>query len=174
MFREDRLADWLDEKETVGYGFLTNQVKRTTRKIKGTDGQLIMVEAISANTERKVKIMHGIPHIFIHLQGTFNIQSSQSNMDLGTDEAIHYVTRKTEEDLKSLMEGTVDRMSEREQLDVFGFGESIYKSSPSAWYQMISDYGHRYLVHIPVHYKVDVLFNRIGTLDTPFYKEIKS
>lgn len=173
VFRKDQLAEWLDENETVGYSFITNQIKRTTRSIRGTDGKRITVGSISSNTDRKVKIINGAPHIFLHLKGTFNIQSSQSDMDLGTDEAIRYVTRKTEEEVQALMQQTVDRMTEGQQLDIFGFGESIYKSSPSAWYKMIANYGHRYLVHVPVHYKVDILFNRIGTLDTPFYKEIK-
>lgn len=174
VFRKDQLAEWLDENETVGYSFIMNQIKSTTRSIRGTDGKRITVGPVSSNTERNVKIIHGVPHIFLHLKGTFNIQSSESDMDLGTDEAMRYVTRKTEEEVQALMQQTVDRMSEGQQLDIFGFGESIYKSSPSAWHQMIANYGHRYLVHVPVHYKVDILFNRIGTLDTPFYKESKS
>lgn len=174
VFRKDQLVEWLDENEAVGYSFIMNQIKRTTRSIRGPDGKRITVGPVSSHTERNVKIINGVPHIFLHLKGTFNIQSSQSDMDLGTDEAIRYVTRKTEEELQALMQQTIDRMSEGKQLDIFGFGESIYKSSPSVWYQMIANYGHRYLVHIPVHYKIEVLFNRIGTLDTPFYNEVKS
>ncbi|MFD2878678.1 Ger(x)C family spore germination C-terminal domain-containing protein [Paenibacillus rhizoplanae] len=58
-------------------------------------------------------------------------------------------------------------------MDIFGFGQSIYRKSPKAWERLKEGKGEDYLRTLPVHYESSVTINRIGTIDNSFLEDIK-
>ena len=173
VFRKDKMLGWLDDNETIGYNYVTDNVVQSTGPVEGTDGQPIVIGALQTSTTRKVKVENGEPHIYLHVKATCNVQEVESLDDLSKEETIKELERKAEERIVYRMQTAVEHINERFNADIMGFGESIYRSKPKAWAKLKEEYGDEYLKSLSVHYKATVRINRIGLIDKSIIGEIK-
>lgn len=173
IFRKDKMVGWLDEKETIGYNYMTDKVVTNTGFVMGTDNRPIIMEALRTSTDRKVKIINGQPHIYIKVKTTSNVQDVPSEMDIGTTEAMDFLTKKAEERTVELMKAAYHGILSKFNIDAMGFGHLIYQHNPQAWFKLRGKYGDNYLAEIPVHFSAKIKITRIGTLDKSFRSEVK-
>ncbi|MNW31253.1 Spore germination protein B3 precursor [compost metagenome] len=173
IFEKDKMKGWLDEEEAVGLNYITDKVVSNTGFVLGTDDRPIVVEALNAKTERKVKIMNGVPNIFIHVKLLSNVEAEPSEMDIGTPQAINFITKEAENKLVKLLRTSCTRIISKYNIDAMGFGHLIYQHNPEAWSELKGRYGEHYLDKIPVHFSASIRINRIGTLDKSFLSEVK-
>jgi spore germination protein KC len=71
------------------------------------------------------------------------------------------------------MQYTVEQVNKNYNVDIMGFGQSIYRASPRAWAKLQQKKGDDYLRSLSIHYKSSVVINRIGLSDKSFLDEIK-
>lgn len=173
IFEKDKMKGWLDEEEAVGLNYITDKVVTNTGFVMGTDNRPIVVEALQAKTERKVKMLNGVPNIFIHVKLLTNVEEVPSEMDIGTPQAINLITREAESKLVELLRTSCTRIISKYNIDAMGFGHLIYQHHPEAWFKLKGRYGDHYLDEIPVHFSASIKINRIGTLDKSFLSEVK-
>jgi spore germination protein KC len=173
VFRKDKMLGWLDDNETIGYNYVTDNVVQSTGPVEGDDGQPIVIGSLQTSTTRKVKVENGKPHIYLHVKATCNVQEVESLDDLSKEETIKELERKTEERIIYRMRTAVEHINERFNADIMGFGESIYRSNPKAWARLKEEYGDDYLKSLPIHYKATVRINRIGLIDRSIIGDIK-
>lgn len=173
VFRKDKMLGWLDDNQTIGYNYITDNVNQSAGPVEGEDGKPIVIGALQTSTSRKVKIINGKPNIFIHLKATCNVQESLSNDDLGQEATIKKLERKSEERLIERMRAAVEQINERFNVDIIGFGQSIYRSNPKAWAKLKEEHPDDYLKFLPIHYKATVTINRVGIIDKSFVEDIK-
>ncbi|WP_342439189.1 Ger(x)C family spore germination protein [Paenibacillus sp. FSL L8-0436] len=173
VFKKDRMVGWLSDKETIGYNYITDNVVKTSGNVIGDDGRPIVIEAIRTTTKRKMKMVGGEPHIYIHVKAEGNVQEVQSKDNLEAESVIRQLERKSEERIILRMETTVKQIIERYNVDVMGFGQMIYRANPKAWARLQQTKGDNYLKSLPVHYKATMSINRIGITDRSFIDDVK-
>ncbi|WP_340024006.1 Ger(x)C family spore germination protein [Paenibacillus sp. FSL K6-1096] len=171
LFQKDKLIGWMDDGITVGYNYIIDNVTKNTGYFKDKNGSLIVMEALDTTTKRKVKIIEGEPHIFLSVKALCNVQEIEGPDKLDNERKIHELELKTQERIVERMEEAVKNITENYNVDSFGFGQSVYRKSPKAWYKLKEQ--ENYLAHLPVHYKAEVIINRVGTIDNSFIDEIK-
>lgn len=173
VFRGDKMLGWLDDNQSIGYNYVTDNVVQSTGPVTGEDGMPIVIGALQTNTIRKVKIENGKPHIYLHVKATCNVQEVESQDDLSKEETIQELERKAEERIIYRMRSSVEQINERFNADIMGFGESIYRANPKAWAKLKEEYGGDYLKSLQIHYKATVRINRIGLIDKSIIGDIK-
>ncbi|MEK5253178.1 Ger(x)C family spore germination protein [Paenibacillus sp. FSL F4-0125] len=173
VFRKDKLIGWLNEGETIGYNYINDKVTSHSGPIAGKDGKPIVIEAIQASTKRKVKIIDGEPHIYLNVKTLCNIEEVQSTENLETENTIKRLEKETEERIIERMQNTVEQVNNRFNVDIMGFGQSIYHASPKAWTKLQQKKGDDYLKSLPIHYSASVVINRVGLTDNSFLEKIK-
>ncbi|WP_440961661.1 Ger(x)C family spore germination protein [Paenibacillus nitricinens] len=173
VFRKDKLIGWLNEGETIGYNYINDKVTSHSGPVAGEDGKPIVIEAIQASTKRKVKIIDGEPHIYLNVKTLCNIEEVQSVENLELVSTIRRLEKETEERIIERMQNTVEQVNNRFNVDIMGFGQSIYHASPKAWAKLQQTKGDDYLKSLPVHYSASVVINRVGLTDNSFLEKIK-
>ncbi|ASR47504.1 Ger(x)C family spore germination protein [Paenibacillus kribbensis] len=173
VFRKDKMIGWLSDNETIGYNYVTNNVVKSSGPVQGDDGRPIVIEALHTDTKRKVKIIDGKPHIYIHVKALCNVEEVMSKDNLEAERVITELERKSEEKIIFRMKTAVEQINERYNVDTMGFGQLIYRANPQAWARLQREKGDNYLKSLPVHYKASVTINRIGITDKSFLQDIK-
>lgn len=173
VFRKDKLIGWLNEGETIGYNYINDKVTSHSGPIAGEDGKPIVIEAIQATTKRKVKIIDGEPHIYLDVKTLCNIEEVQSTENLESESTIRRLEKETEERIIERMQDTVEQVNNRFNVDIMGFGQSIYHANPKAWAKLQQKKGDNYLKSLPIHYSASVVINRVGLTDNSFLEKIK-
>lgn len=171
IFRKDKLIGWMDDAVTVGYNYVIDNVTKNTGYFKDKNGSLVVMEALETTTKRKVKFINGEPHIFLSVEALCNVEEIEGPDKIDTESKIHELELKTQERIVERMETAVKNITENYKVDVFGFGQLVYRKSPKAWLKLKEQ--ENYLASLPVHYKASVTINRIGTIDNSFVDEIK-
>ncbi|NQX46292.1 Ger(x)C family spore germination protein [Paenibacillus tritici] len=173
VFRKDKLVGWIDDNLTVGFNYVTDNVTKNTGHFKDETGSLIIIEALTSATSRKVKFIDGEPHIFLSVETLSNVEEVEGADKLDTEAKIRSLEEKTEARTVKRMKDAVEGISKQFNVDIFGFGQSIYRKSPKAWQRLKEQKGEDYLRTLPIHYEASVTINRIGTIDNSFLDEIK-
>ncbi|MEK5236016.1 Ger(x)C family spore germination protein [Paenibacillus sp. FSL L8-0470] len=173
VFKKDRMVGWLSDEETSGYNYITDNVVKTSGNLIGDDGRPIVIEAIRTTTKRKMKMVGGEPHIYIHVKAECNVQEVHSKDNMEAESVIRQLERKSEERIILRMETAVKQINERYNVDIMGFGQMIYRANPKAWARLQQTKGDNYLKSLPVHYKATMTINRIGITDKSFIDDVK-
>lgn len=173
VFSKDKLIGWLNESETIGYNYINDKVTSNSGPISGEDGKPIVIESIQSSTKRKVKFIDGEPHIYLKVKALCNIEEVQSTENLELESTIKRLEKETEERIIERMQNTVEQVNNRFNIDIMGFGQSIYHASPKAWAKLQQKKGNDYLKSLPIHYSASVVINRVGLTDNSFLEKIK-
>ncbi|MEK5445341.1 Ger(x)C family spore germination protein [Paenibacillus sp. FSL R7-0331] len=173
VFRKDKMLGWLSGDEVAGYNYITDNVKKNTGHVEGDDDGLIVIEALKSRTKRKVRFIEGKPHIYLDIEAICNVEEVTGMNRLDADQDILELERKAEERIIKRMEESVQQINDRFDVDIFGFGQSIYQKDPKAWTRLLEQSGGDYLKTLPIHYKATVIINRIGAIDNSFIDQIK-
>lgn len=173
VFKKDKLIGWLDDKETIGYNYIIDKVITNSSPVTGEDGKAIIIEALKTSTQRKVKFIDGEPHIYLNVKAICNVEEVQSKENLEAESTIRKLERAMEKRIVGRMQNAVEQIIKRYNVDILGFGQLIYRSSPKTWSRLQHEKGDDYLKSLPIHYKATVIINRIGTMDKSFFDEIK-
>lgn len=173
VFKKDKMIGWLDDTETAGYNYIINNVTKNTGIVKGEDGKWIVIEALRTTTRRKVKFIDGHPEIFLEVTALSNVEEVQGTDRLDTEKIVQQLEKKAEERIIGRMEQAIEQINKRYNVDIFGFGQSIYRANPKAWARLKERSGENYLQTLPVHIKADVTINRVGTIDNSFVDQIE-
>ncbi|MBY0013360.1 Ger(x)C family spore germination protein [Paenibacillus typhae] len=172
VFKKDKMLGWLSEAEVAGYNYITNNVKKNTGHVKGNADSFVVIEALRSTTRRKVRIIDGKPHIYLDIEAICNVEEVTGKERLDAERDILELEKKAEERIVRRMEQSVEQINERFNVDIFGFGKSIFEANPKVWAKLQEQSGDDYLKSLPVHYKATVIINRIGAIDNSFVDQI--
>lgn len=173
LFEKAKMAGWMNDNETVGYNYIIDNVTKNTGHNKDKDGSLVVIEALQTSTKRKVKFINGKPHIYLKVEALCNVEEIEGPDKLDTESKIRYLEKISAERIVTRMKESVQTISSQYNVDIFGFGQSIYRANPQAWAKLQEQNKEGYLKELPVHYDASVTINRIGTIDNSFLDDIK-
>lgn len=171
VFKKDKLIGWLNEKESKGFNYITDNIKMSVSNLQIEDGT-IAIETIRSKTKVKGEIKKGKPKIDITIFSEGNVGDVQSKIDLSKHEKITEIEEKYKTDIKDQVETAIKDVQEDFQSDIFGFGEAIHRADPKAWKKLEKNWDQEF-ANLEVTVKVKAKIRRLGTITESFQKEVE-
>jgi spore germination protein KC len=163
IFKDDKLVDWLGEEESKGYNYIMGKVKKSVGHLACPEGGLLAVDIVRTKSTIKGKVVNGVPHINIKLYVEENIGEVKCRIDLNQSESIKLIEELASKDLKKIMMAAI-RKAQKNNADIFGFGEAIEDADPKSWTHMKSDWD-SYFADLDVSIDIDLQIRRLGTIN---------
>ncbi|MCX7568850.1 Ger(x)C family spore germination protein [Tumebacillus sp. DT12] len=137
VFKDDKLAGYLDAKETIGLQCLTNKLKNASlmATLPGKQGNL---NVVGLDMKRKLKFTYqgDQVHIQVDLKGNGIINENNTNLDLSNPKNIQIMQNAVQKTLQKHIQQAIDKAQQDFQADMFGFGDEIHRYDPKRWKAM--------------------------------------
>ncbi|WP_226383667.1 Ger(x)C family spore germination protein [Paenibacillus massiliensis] len=173
LFKDDRLIGWLDETDSKGYNYIRGNVHSTFGHIVTEQGGAVGVRVLRSKTDKKAKVIDGIPHIQIKVTNILLIvEVGSTQFSLKKHEDLQKLERMGEEQLVQILQNASDVVQHKFKVDVFGYGDLIHQSDPKAWKALKQDWNHTFS-ELQVDYKAEVKITRVGQLGDTYLKKMR-
>lgn len=173
VFKKDKLIGWLSEEEGKGYNYITDNIHNTVGHINCADGGKISIEVIRSKTKQHANTnIDGKPRIELDIRIQANIGEADCSVDLENPNEISKLETLMEERITDIINTTINRVQEEYKTDIFGFGETIYRSYPKVWKEIEGDW-EEHFANLDIKIKVNVNINELGTIGNPIKQYIK-
>ncbi|RNB85965.1 Ger(x)C family spore germination protein [Brevibacillus fluminis] len=173
VFRRDKLIGWLNEEQSKGYNYITNQVKSTIGEIKCPKGGIMGLEVIRSQAKIKGKFVKGQPEITIQVRAEDNVGEVECKVDLMDPKVIAELEQSAEKQFEQLIMSTISSVQKKYQADIFGFGSALHRADPKAWKKIRKDWETKYFPKLKVNIKADIHIRRLGKASNPLTQYIK-
>ncbi|MDB5052254.1 MAG: Spore germination protein [Bacilli bacterium] len=168
VFKDEKLVDFFDPKESRGIAWTQDKIKNTVINIPCKNEGNIAVEVIHSSTRMKAKFQQGQPFIVIRIDQEANIgESLCPDIDLTDKETFTQLGKGTEEQIKKEILDAVKK-AQKLKTDIFGFADAVYKANPAYWKKNKTNWNDLFS-KIPVQIEVDTEIRRDGTRNKSYY-----
>ncbi|MBM7568896.1 Ger(x)C family spore germination protein [Paenibacillus sacheonensis] len=171
VFRKDKLAGWLNARQSKGYNYIRGNISSTIIRLPCPKGDDLAVELIHASHKIKAKIVNGKPEIQVTVRAEGNVGEVECAMDLGTNEAIALLEKELNGEIKATMESAIAR-AKGYKADIFGFGDAVHRADYRLW-NRLKDHWTDEFVRLPVHITVKADIRRTGSVVESFLERME-
>lgn len=173
VFQKEKLVGWLSEDEGKGYNYITNKIHNTVGYINCPSDGKISIEVMNSKTKQRTRVdKDGKPKIQLDVRIEANIGEADCSVDLENPSEISKLEKIMKERITGIIDKTIDKVQDEYKADIFGFGETIYRSHPKLWNEIKGDW-EEHFANIKVQVKVKVNINQLGTIGNSFRQDIK-
>ncbi|MBO1515440.1 Ger(x)C family spore germination protein [Metabacillus bambusae] len=174
VFKGEKLIGWLNESESKAVNYVLGNVKSTIGEVPCPEGKGdVAIEVIRTKTDLKAKVENGSPKGIVEIKIEGNVGDVQcKKLDLTKTKTIDDLEKKSNKDVKKLVESSIKSVQEEFKVDVFGFGEAIHRSNPDYWKKVKKEWDEKF-ADMPVEVKADVQIRRIGKIGNSPNEKIK-
>ncbi|ANY69927.1 spore gernimation protein GerC [Paenibacillus sp. BIHB 4019] len=173
VLRKDKLIGWMNEQESKGYNYITNNVKSTTGNLPCPHNKgKLSVAVLRSNTDVVPKVVDGKPVMHIKVKNMSSIMGDGCTTPISSQDDIKALEKVGSEKLIILMKKAVETAQKQYKVDIFGFGQNISRNNPKLWAQL-RDHWEEEFPKLKVEYEVHVQTRRVGMLDDSILKDIK-
>jgi spore germination protein KC/spore germination protein len=170
VFKKDRMVGRLDKKETKGYLWIVNKVKKGTTEVTLKDSnELVSIETSSSKSKVTPKISDGKVSFNIEIKEEGEISDQLSVEDLAKPKKFEELEKAKAEVIEKEIMAAVNIAKEL-NADIFGFGEIVNKSYPKQWKTMEKNWSEIF-PDVQVTVKVDTKLRRNGRITKPIMAE---
>jgi spore germination protein KC len=171
VFKRDKLIGWLNQEESKGFTYITDDIQRTAVTFPCEDGK-ITIATIRSKTNVKGKMDKGKPKIAINVTSEGNVGEVACKFDLSKPKKIEELNKKYKNEIKEKIEAAIKTVQEEYQSDIFGFGEVMHRAEPKAWKVLQKNWDQEFAkLEVTVNVKAEI--RRLGTITESFQKEIE-
>lgn len=133
-FCNNRLAGYLDEKQTRGFLWIEGKVKSGIIALNMPDGGRASAEIIRSSSSTEVQNKNGKPSIIVDIKAQTNITELETNNSAPMDSAyIDKLTAVQNGVIKNEAQSCIQTALHQSRSDIFGFGLLIYENEPELW-----------------------------------------
>ncbi|WP_246096649.1 Ger(x)C family spore germination protein [Paenibacillus sinopodophylli] len=172
VFRRDKLVGWLNEEQSKGYNYISNNVKSTAGHMKCPNGGIIGMETLRNYTKTQADIVNGKPIITLKVKNVSSITDVECQIDLKKPETIAALEHESELKIEGIMKAAVEHAKQTYGFDIFGFGHELYESHPRVWEKEKETWNEQFK-QLEVKYEVEVKIHKIGTTNDSFLNYVK-
>lgn len=173
IFKEDKLVGILNEEESKSYNYLRDEIESTIESVScpKNDGN-IATEVINSKTEIKVKSINDIPEFDVNINVEQNIGEVECQIDLTDSNTIKQFHEKESKQIEKRIKSLIEKLQNKYQVDVVGFGEKIYRSHPKEWKKIKGQWEEELFPKAKINVKVKIKTKGLGTLrNSPLYEQ---
>ncbi|MBT2618876.1 MULTISPECIES: Ger(x)C family spore germination protein [unclassified Bacillus (in: firmicutes)] len=172
VFKKDKLVGWLNETESRAYNKITNNVKSSIVNVSCPNGGTAAIQVIRAKADVKGKVESGKPKVDVNIRAEGNVGEVECHLDLTKPKSIEQLEKAYEKKVIQQMGNAIQSVQEQKKVDIFGFGEAIYRAEPKAWEQLKKDWDNEFQ-DLSVDVKYDLQIRRVGTVGNSFLEKLK-
>ena len=171
-FNKDKLVGWLDEDESKGYNYITDNVKNTSEHADYDSKVKITYEIINAKSRTKVYFLENKPAIEVKIKTKCNIEIVEGEFDVSAEENKQVLNELLASKVKLLCEKALNKAQKELKTDIFGFGEAIHRKYPKAWEKLKDDWNDKF-TDLPVNITVEAETKQLGQITKPLFMKEK-
>lgn len=170
VFRDGKLAGWLEPSETRGYLFATGKVKSAIVNIPVDNGKIAM-EIIRSKGKVNVEFENGEPALLtVKVELEANVGEYEGKGKLDSPDSLHKLEELLGEEVKQEIRMALDRTQKDYSSDIFGFGTQLHKYHPQYW-KKAKDSWNDTFSKLPADIQVDAKISRTGVIKGPIKKD---
>ncbi|TJY41290.1 Ger(x)C family spore germination protein [Cohnella pontilimi] len=167
VFKEDKLAGWLEEDESRAYRFVTEKVKNSVVQIPCSTEGVTSLEMIWTKNKIRGYIKRGKPYVSIQIRGEANVGETQCRESLKKPETMKELQKRTNDSLRRVIEKTILTVQEQYGSDIFGFGAEIHRSDPKGWKKLEEHTWIKEFGNLDFETHVDIRIRHTGMIVDP-------
>lgn len=171
VFKGDKLIEWINEEESKGFNYITDNIKSTVGFVQCDEGGTVSIEILKNKTRVEGRVKEDVPKINISINIEGNIADVECPIDLSETKTIDQVEKKLSEKTNDIVIASVEKAQEL-KTDIFGFGEVIARQYPKEWEKLKGNWPEIF-ANIEVKTDTTVKIRRVGTITDSFQKEAK-
>lgn len=167
-FNKDKIVGWLDEDESKGYNYITDNVKNTIEYADYDSKVKITYEIINAKSRTKVYFLENKPAIEVKIKIKCNIGIVEGEFDVSAEENKQVLNKLLASKVKLLCEKALNKAQKELKNDIFGFGEAIHRKYPKTWEKLKDDWNDKF-TDLPVNITVEAETKQLGQITKPLF-----
>ena len=140
IFKNNKLVGYLNNKESINYNILTNNIKNTIITYECSKNKYLAVEITDSKSSIKTK--NNKVSININLKG--NINESHCNIDITKNKNIKKISHDIEEKLNKEITNDILNVRNNYHTDIYKFKDIIYKHDYSYYQKIKNNYDEAY------------------------------
>lgn len=159
IFKNNKLVGYLNNKESINYNILTNNIKNTIITYECSKNKYLAVEITDSNSSIKTK--NNKVSININLKG--NINESHCNIDITKNKNIKKISHDIEEKLNKEITNDILNVRNNYHTDIYKFKDIIYKHDYSYYQKIKNNYDEAYQ-NLDISVKTNILLVEKGNI----------
>ncbi|MFC5531429.1 Ger(x)C family spore germination protein [Cohnella yongneupensis] len=141
MFREGKLADWLENESARGLMFVGNHIGSTIMNLEcGGKPDGVALEILKSRTSNKVYMKDGQLKVDVVVSAESNVGEVKCGIAIEKLDTLQQLEREWSDAVKSEIHRAV-KQAQAIKADVFGFGMSLQRHHPKQWNAVKDDWG---------------------------------
>ncbi len=154
IFRYDCLVGWLDEAESIGLNYLTNQIKSSFVVVTKADGNHASIEIYKSKLKKKLIVEGDKIKFKLSINFTGDITDDLTGITPHTNQYVADILERAKYEIRIMCEKAIQKTKEY-KLDIFGFGRDIYRQNNSLWEKIKDNYHEEIFPNIEFEIIVD-------------------
>lgn len=172
ILKEDKLQDFLQLEDARNYLWITNKLDKTVVTVDCSKNKFLGVRIFNTVTKSKARIVKGKAMINLKVRAEAYLDSSQCKDDLTQINTFKKFGKLTEKQIKKNLEGTIKKLQQEFESDIFGFGEILYRQDYDN-FKRIEKHWDEYFKDAIVNVDVNVKIRRSGIRTKSLFSEQK-
>ncbi|RQD76839.1 MAG: Ger(x)C family spore germination protein [Candidatus Syntrophonatronum acetioxidans] len=169
VFREDKLAGYLNIPETKGLLWVKGEISRAVIIPKAPDGGQVTVYITRSKSQIEPEIKKNNIKFYIEVKTEGDIASSNIKGNISDPQVIEELEKKLANNIKQEILQAVDKSREY-QSDFLHLGATLRRQEPDEW-QTVKEYWRKELTEVEVEVRVIAEIRRGGLISEPLISQ---
>ncbi|USK69773.1 Ger(x)C family spore germination protein [Peribacillus asahii] len=174
VFKDGKLVDWFQGETARGVTWILDKIKGTDININWEgEKEAIAYQVLRQKTKVSANVKNGQLKISIHVRAEGDIGEVTVPVDLTDPSVLLNIEKALKKEIQKEIHNAIQR-AQKEQSDIFGFGEAVHRSDPKAWKKLKQDWNNVYFPELKVDVKVEAFVRRTGLRNKPYFSNMEN
>ena len=135
VFKQDKLAGWLNKPETRGLLWVLEQVKSGIIVVKNPQDEQkpVALEILRADSKVEPEIRSGKLVIKVKIEEEGNLGEAMNSSDITRPEVIRTLEKRQKTVIENEIRAVLRKAQKEFRTDIFGFGAAVFRKYPDEW-----------------------------------------
>lgn len=164
VFKDDKMIGLLDALYVKPFLLIVNEFQGGEFTVLDINGEKVSLEVDKSKTKLRPIIKDGevVMDLNITMEaGIVEMQLKESHIN---EEKIMLLKNLAEENFSREIEKVIKKVQEEFKVDIFGFGNAIYRLKPKIWKEIRDDWDQKF-VNLEVQTDIDIVIKGTGLLE---------
>jgi len=139
VFNQNKMAGWLDEKETRGLLWLKGEFRSSIIVVPcPLDGQPLSVEVVHGEVKYKPQVRNGRPQLTVMTHAVGNLSEQACKTDFTHMDNLHKLEMSLSAVIKDEINAAITAAQQKFKLDFPGFNRPFHLQRDKEWHQLVN------------------------------------
>lgn len=168
-FKEGKFIGWLDDKESMGFGWITGKnilgYKYSEISDEDNTAGILYYRINKSKSKIKVELKNNMPVIYVNIRVVADLRKYYSNKgsEFLNPKEIRNMEKKLSASIQTDVEAALLKGQKEFKSDIFGFGFEFFRKYPKLWKTKYEKKWPDIFSDVPVHVNVDSKVINTGT-----------